>query len=50
MAILDAPLRMGKCPKCDSRDVIVNYKKLDSSKSSVITKKTIKCNSCGYEE
>jgi len=49
MAILGTPVRSGKCPKCASKDVEIKYKKIDSNKSSTITRKWIKCNSCGYE-
>jgi len=49
MAIVDAERLSDVCPKCGSNDVDVSYRRLDCSKSSVITKKWTKCNSCGYE-
>jgi len=49
MAIRENPVSMGKCPKCGSRDIKIEYKKIDSSKSSVIRRKWVKCNICGYE-
>jgi C4-type Zn-finger protein len=48
MAILETPVVSGKCPKCGSRDVKVEFKRIECSKASVIMKKRIKCNSCGY--
>ena len=49
MALLEAPISMGICPKCGSKDVEIEFKKFLSSKSSTITRKHIKCNNCGYE-
>ena len=49
MALLETPVSMGKCPKCGSRDVEIEFRKIETSKASVITKKWVKCNSCGYE-
>ncbi|MDI6825595.1 MAG: hypothetical protein QMD36_00120 [Candidatus Aenigmarchaeota archaeon] len=49
MAILDFPRASGICPKCGSKDVEVMFRRLECSKSSVITKKWTKCNACGYE-
>ena len=49
MALLEVPVSMGKCPKCGSKDVEIEFRKFLSSKSSTITKKYIKCNNCGYE-
>jgi transposase-like protein len=50
MAILDAEKAKKICPKCNSDNLTVGYKRMDSSKASIITKKSIKCNDCGYEE
>jgi len=49
MALLQAPVSIGRCPKCGSKDVEVKFRKFLTSKSSTITKKYIKCNNCGYE-
>ena len=49
MAIVGTPVSMKRCPKCGSKDIEIEYKKIDSSKSSVIRKKWIKCNNCNYE-
>jgi predicted RNA-binding Zn-ribbon protein involved in translation (DUF1610 family) len=38
-----------KCPKCGSMEVEIKHRKIDSSKFSIITKKYIKCNICGFE-
>lgn len=38
-----------KCPKCGSNEVEIKHRKIDSSKSTIITKKYIKCNICGFE-
>jgi len=48
MAIVEK-IVISKCPKCGSMEVETKYRKIDSSKSSIITKKYIKCNSCGFE-
>jgi C4-type Zn-finger protein len=50
MAILDVEKTRKICPKCNSDNLTVGYKRLDSSKSSIIAKKSIKCNNCGYEK
>jgi len=49
MAILERTV-IDKCPRCGSIEVEVGHRKIYSSKSSIITKKYIKCNSCGYED
>jgi len=49
MAIFSIVQKKGKCPKCESRNVEVDYRKFDITKDSTITKKWIKCNDCGYE-
>jgi predicted RNA-binding Zn-ribbon protein involved in translation (DUF1610 family) len=49
MAILDASIVTGTCPKCGSEDTEIVYRKIESTKSSVIAKKCTKCNTCGFE-
>ena len=48
MALLEVPVS-GKCRKCGSKDVEIQFRKFLLSKSSTATKKYIKCNNCGYE-
>jgi len=48
MAILERTI-IDKCPRCGSIEVEAGYKKIFSTKSSIVTKKYIKCNSCGFE-
>jgi len=49
MAIFKTSRKRGRCPKCGSTNVEVEYRKVNSNKSSTITRKWIKCNNCGYE-
>jgi len=48
MAVLERTI-ISKCPRCGSMEVDVGHKKILSSKSSIVTKKYIKCDSCGFE-
>jgi predicted RNA-binding Zn-ribbon protein involved in translation (DUF1610 family) len=48
MAITDK-VTSAKCPKCGSFEVEIKHRKIDCSKFSIITKKYIKCNICGFE-
>jgi len=48
MAILERTI-ISECPRCGSMEVKVGHRKIHSSKASIITKKYIKCNSCGFE-
>jgi len=49
MALLEKPRITGRCPRCGSTDVKVEYRTIDSSKATLIRKKWIKCKKCGYE-
>jgi len=49
MAITDASITTDGCPKCGSQDVEIVYRRIESTKSSVIAKKCTKCNTCGFE-
>jgi len=49
MAIFDTSPSTGICPRCGSRDVKVEFRKIDTNKNSTIVKKSIKCNDCGYK-
>jgi predicted Zn-ribbon and HTH transcriptional regulator len=49
MALLETIKFSGKCPKCNSLDVEVSFKRIHSSKNAVLMKKWIECKNCGYK-